>query len=51
MAQHYTAAGRYEQQALTLHSALGAALRMTKGLAAPEVEHAYTRYGWHQQGG
>ena len=28
------------QQALTLHIALGAALQMTKGLAAPEVEHA-----------
>ena len=31
------------QQALTLHIALGAALLMTKGHAAPEVEHAYTR--------
>ncbi len=31
------------QQALTLHIALGAALQMTKGLAAPEVEHAYTQ--------
>ncbi|MGH8063949.1 MAG: AAA family ATPase [Candidatus Entotheonellia bacterium] len=31
------------QQALTLHIALGAALQRTKGLAAPEVEHAYTR--------
>jgi predicted ATPase/class 3 adenylate cyclase len=31
------------QQALTLYIALGAALQMTKGLAAPEVEHAYTQ--------
>jgi predicted ATPase len=31
------------QQALTLHIALGAALQITKGHAAPEVEHAYTR--------
>jgi predicted ATPase len=31
------------QQALTLHIALGAALQMAKGLAAPEVEHAYTQ--------
>jgi class 3 adenylate cyclase/predicted ATPase len=31
------------QQALTLHIALGAALLMTKGHAAPEVEHAYTQ--------
>jgi predicted ATPase len=31
------------QQALTLHIALGAALQRTTGLAAPEVEHAYTR--------
>jgi predicted ATPase/class 3 adenylate cyclase len=31
------------QHALTLHIALGAALQMTKGQAAPEVEHAYTR--------
>ena len=30
-------------RALTLHIALGAALLMTKGHAAPEVEHAYTR--------
>jgi class 3 adenylate cyclase/predicted ATPase len=29
------------QQALTLYIALGAALQMTKGLAAPEVEHVY----------
>ena len=29
------------QQALTLYIALGAALLMTKGQAAPEVEHAY----------
>ena len=31
------------QQSLTLHIALGAALLITKGHAAPEVEHAYTR--------
>jgi class 3 adenylate cyclase/predicted ATPase len=31
------------QQALTLHIALGAALEITKGFAAPEVEHAYTQ--------
>jgi class 3 adenylate cyclase/predicted ATPase len=31
------------QQALSLHVALGAALQMAKGLAAPEVEHAYTQ--------
>jgi class 3 adenylate cyclase/predicted ATPase len=31
------------QQSLTLHVALGAALQITKGHAAPEVEHAYTR--------
>ena len=31
------------QQALTLHIALGAALQMAKGQAAPEVEHAYTQ--------
>src|SRR5262249_52535620 len=29
--------------ALTLHIALGAALQMAKGLAAPEVEQAYTQ--------
>ena len=33
----------HTQQALTLHIALGAALLMAKGHAAPEVEHAYTR--------
>jgi class 3 adenylate cyclase/predicted ATPase len=33
----------HSQQALTLHIALGAALQMAKGLAAPEVEHAYTQ--------
>ena len=33
----------HTQQALTLHLALGAALQMAKGLAAPEVERAYTR--------
>jgi predicted ATPase len=31
------------QHALTLYIALGAALLMTKGQAAPEVEHAYTQ--------
>jgi class 3 adenylate cyclase/predicted ATPase len=31
------------QQALALYIALGAALQMAKGLAAPEVEHAYTQ--------
>src|SRR5262245_36338524 len=31
------------QQALTLYIALGAALQVTKGHAAPEVEHAYTQ--------
>jgi class 3 adenylate cyclase/tetratricopeptide (TPR) repeat protein len=31
------------QQSLTLHIALGAALLMTKGQAAPEVEQAYTQ--------
>src|SRR5215510_7140170 len=31
----------HTQQALTLYIALGAALQMAKGLAAPEVEHAY----------
>ena len=31
------------QQALDLQIALGAALTMTKGQAAPEVEHAYTQ--------
>ena len=33
----------HTQQAVTLHIALGAALLMTKGHAAPEVEHAYTQ--------
>jgi predicted ATPase/class 3 adenylate cyclase len=33
----------HTQQALTLHLALGAALQMAKGHAAPEVEHAYTQ--------
>src|SRR5262249_9655044 len=32
----------HTQQALTLHIALGAALQMARGLAAPEVESAYT---------
>jgi class 3 adenylate cyclase/predicted ATPase len=40
------------QHALTLHSALGAAFQMAKGLAAPEVEHAYTQaYALCQQVG
>jgi class 3 adenylate cyclase/predicted ATPase len=33
----------HTQQALTLHIALGAALQVTKGAAAPEVEHAYSQ--------
>ena len=33
----------HTQQALTLYIALGAALLMAKGQAAPEVEHAYTQ--------
>jgi class 3 adenylate cyclase/tetratricopeptide (TPR) repeat protein len=33
----------HTQHALTLHIALGAALLVTKGQAAPEVEHASTR--------
>jgi predicted ATPase len=33
----------HTQQALTLYVALGAALQITKGHAAPEVEHAYTQ--------
>jgi predicted ATPase len=33
----------HTQQALSLHIALGAALQMTKGIAAPEVEHTYTQ--------
>jgi class 3 adenylate cyclase/predicted ATPase len=33
----------HTQQALTLHVALGAALLVTKGQAAPEVEHAYAQ--------
>jgi predicted ATPase len=40
------------QHALTLHIALGAALQMAKGTAAPEVEHAYTQaYALCQQVG
>jgi predicted ATPase len=33
----------HTQQALSLYIALGAALQVTKGIAAPEVEHAYTQ--------
>src|SRR5262245_27482642 len=33
----------HTQQALSLHIALGAALLVTKGHAAPEVEHAYSQ--------
>ena len=33
----------HTQHALTLYIALGAALQITKGHAAPEVEHAYTQ--------
>jgi predicted ATPase len=41
-----------DQQELTLHIALGAALQMAKGFAAPEVEDAYTRaYALCQQVG
>jgi predicted ATPase len=40
------------QQALSLYIALGAAQQMAKGMAAPEVEHAYTRaYALCQQVG
>src|SRR5207244_3618701 len=40
------------QQALTLYIGLGAALQVTKGHAAPEVEHAYTQaYALCQQVG
>src|SRR5262249_28597897 len=40
------------QHALTLHIDLGAAFQMAKGLAAPEVEHAYTQaYALCQQVG
>jgi predicted ATPase len=40
------------QQALTLHITLGAALLVTKGQSAPEVEHAYTQaYALCQQVG
>src|SRR5262249_62146832 len=40
------------QHALTVHIALGAAYQMAKGLAAPEVEHAYTQaYALCQQVG
>jgi predicted ATPase len=40
------------QHALTLHIALGAALLVTKGHAAPEVEHVYTQaYALCQQVG
>jgi predicted ATPase len=40
------------QHAVTLYIALGAALQMTKGHAAPEVEHAYTQArAWCQQVG
>src|SRR5262245_259977 len=42
----------HTQQALTLYIALGAALRMAKGMGAPEVEHAYTQaYALCQQAG
>jgi predicted ATPase len=40
------------QHAMTLHLALGAALQIAKGHAAPEVEHAYTQaYALCQQVG
>ena len=42
----------HTQQALALHIALGAALQVTHGHTAPEVEHAYAQaYAWCQQGG
>ena len=42
----------HTQQAVTLHIALGAALQIAKGLAAPEVEQAYTQaYALCQQVG
>jgi predicted ATPase len=42
----------HTQQALALHIALGAALQVTKGYGAPEVEHAYTQArAWCQQVG
>ena len=42
----------HTQQALALYLALGAALIITKGQAAPEVEHAYTQaHALYQQGG
>jgi predicted ATPase len=42
----------HTQQALSLHIALGAALIITKGQAAPEVEQAYTRaHALYQQVG
>jgi predicted ATPase len=40
------------QHALTLYTALGAALQMAQGIGAPEVEHAYTQaYALCQQVG
>jgi predicted ATPase/class 3 adenylate cyclase len=42
----------HTQQVLSLYIALGAALQVTKGIAAPEVEHAYTQaYALCQQVG
>jgi predicted ATPase len=42
----------HTRYALTLYITLGAALQMTKGQAAPEVEHAYTQaYALGQQAG
>src|SRR5262245_19432706 len=42
----------HTQQALTLYIALGAALRMAKGMGAPEVEQTYTQaYALCQQAG
>jgi predicted ATPase len=42
----------HTQHAVTLYSALGAALQVTKGHTAPEVEHAYTQaYALCQQVG
>src|SRR5919106_1858682 len=42
----------HTQYAVTLYIALGAALQITKGYTAPEVEQAYTQArAWCQQGG
>ena len=43
LVHHLPEAPERTQHALALHIALGAALIITKGQAAPEVEHAYTQ--------